>query len=273
MKWPKAGRLVIETPFASVRGRMRTGGIGMLSFASLFFAAMEQVQAAAPDLAFLDDGVINFKDTQDYKDAKFGIIELTVHATPTTPEYTRFVDDPSETIVLRRTGSSISESHVTNTVAQMLQYQGDQQDALHIFSLGQGPTITGPGGSGTPPPSGPPVFFQNINFNPPPDHDPPPTFPGGGPNGGTNTQNFFIPPPTPPPPPHVAVPPTVSLNELAGNETNPLPVPGISVVNTVSTDLTVLHGTLHVDSSGLPPGVTVTGDDTGHLICLAMRQR
>src|SRR6185437_10830241 len=152
------------------------------------------------------------------------------------------------------------------TIAQMLQYQGDQQDALHIFSLGQGPTITGPGGSGTEPPPGPPVFFQNINFITPGDHDPPPSPPLGAPPGSTTTGNDFVPAPAPPPPPNVAVPPTVSLDEIAGNETNPLPVPGISVVNTVSTDLTVLHGTLHVDNSALPPGVTVTGDDTGHLI-------
>ncbi|HZI31697.1 MAG TPA: hypothetical protein VFF11_05110, partial [Candidatus Binatia bacterium] len=195
-----AGRLAVETPFASIRARTRAGGIGMLSLASLFFAAMEQqVEADSPGLAFLDDGVINFKDTQDYKDAKFGIIELTVHATQTTPEYTRLVDDPSETIILRRTGSSISESHVTNTVAQMLQYQGDQQDALHIFSLGQGPTVTGPGGSGTPP-SGPPVFFQNINFNLPPDHDPPPSPPPGGAPGSTTLPDTFVPQQAPPPP-------------------------------------------------------------------------
>jgi len=189
----KIGGLTVETPFGNIRGRNRAGGIGMLSLASLFFTALEEAQAGTPDLAFLDDGVINFKDSQDFKDAKFGIIELTVHATSVTPEHTLFIDDPSQTIVLRRVGSSISESYVSNSITQMLQYQRDQQDALHTFSLGQGPTVTGPGGSGTPPPSGPPVFFVPINFTPPGDHDPPPPVPGGPGGSGTGTTTVFVP--------------------------------------------------------------------------------
>ncbi|MGC2712748.1 MAG: hypothetical protein WA366_05165, partial [Pseudolabrys sp.] len=54
----KAGRLDITTPFANIRGRSRTSGIGMLSLASLFFAAMEQVQAGPSETSFLDDGNI-----------------------------------------------------------------------------------------------------------------------------------------------------------------------------------------------------------------------
>ncbi len=41
----KAGRLGIETPFGKIRGRSGAGGIGMLSLVSLFFAAIEEVQA------------------------------------------------------------------------------------------------------------------------------------------------------------------------------------------------------------------------------------
>ena len=210
----KFGSLIVETPFGSIRGRTQAGGIGMLSLASLFFTALEQAQAGTPDLAYLDDGVINFKDSQEFKDAKFGVIELTVHATPLTPEHTLFIDDPSQTIVLRRVGSSISESYVSNSITQMLQYQSDQQDALHTFSLGQGPTVTGPGGSGTAPPSGPPVFFIPINFTPPPDHDPPPPPPGGGAPGSTGTGTIFVPPPPPPPPPPgETISPTIGTDE------------------------------------------------------------
>ena len=40
----KLGGLRIQTPFASIRGRAQSGGIGMLSLASLFFAALENAQ-------------------------------------------------------------------------------------------------------------------------------------------------------------------------------------------------------------------------------------
>ena len=54
----KAGRLEIDTPVANIRGRTRVGGIGTLSLISLFFAAMEDVEAAPPDAARTDDETI-----------------------------------------------------------------------------------------------------------------------------------------------------------------------------------------------------------------------
>ena len=201
----KAGRLSIETPFGRIRPRGRAGGIGMLSLVSLFFAAFNEAHSATSNVAFLDDGAITAKDL-----GQFGIVELTVHATATSPEKHILLDDPGETIVLRRIGSSISEDHVTNSITRMVQLQSAQQDALHTFSLGlqQGPTNTGASGSSTPPS----IEFPTIpiNFTPPPGNvPPPPTFLNlnGGTNGSTNTGTIFVaPPPPPPPPPPPAAP-------------------------------------------------------------------
>ena len=144
----EAGRLSIQTPFASIRARRNGGGIGMLSLISLFFAAFEEAQAAPSDIAFLDDGKITSKDLGQY-----GIVELLIKATATTPEQHKLIDDPGETIVIRASGSSVSVDSVTNSVAQMAQYQAAQQEALHTFSVGlqqgQGPTGNGGRGSST----------------------------------------------------------------------------------------------------------------------------
>ena len=189
----KAGRLDIETPFASIRGRARAGGIGTLSLASLFFALMEDADAGPSDTSFLDDGNIRFKDlTGDY-----GVIELTLRE---NPPRTIYVDDPGETIVLRRIGTSISESHVTNSIAQMLSYQNDQANALRIFSMGpSGPAGNGSNGSSTPPPELPALV--PINFVPPTGQSGPPHFSLGGANGANTALDVFVPPPPPPPPP------------------------------------------------------------------------
>ena len=204
----KAGRLDIDTPFASIRSRNRAGGIGMLSLASLFFTALEDAQAKDPDVSFLDDGQIRFRDLTN----EYGVVEL---ALKTFPPRTVFVDDPGETIVLRQVGSSITESYVTNSLAQMLQYQTDQQNVLRTFSLGlSGAAGNGPSGSGTPPPLLPPESPQPINnFIPPP---PPILPPNGGPSGSPNSGGGeFIPPPPPPP-----VPPTITATPVTVNVTD-----------------------------------------------------
>ncbi len=195
----EAGRFSIQTPFASIRARRNGGGIGMLSLISLFFAAFEEAHAAPSDVAFLDDGNITSKDL-----GQFGIVELLVKKTATTPEFYKFLDDPGETIVIRASGSSVSVDSVTNSIAQMAQYQAAQQEALHTFSVGlqqgQGPTGNGAGGSSSPPP---PEFIpppQNINFVP--DNNPPPNFtPPPGPPGFPQNNNSDPPPQGPPPPP------------------------------------------------------------------------
>ena len=222
-KMAKAGRLAIDTPFANIRGRTRSGGIGMLSLASLFFAALENAHAASSDVAFLDDGAITFKDLEH------GIFELTTHEA--VPRH-YVVDDPEKTVVLRWNGSSISQSIITNSFVQMEQFQSAQQDVLHTFERGfQGPTTHGPDGSSTPPPDFPTI---PIIFTPPPGPGAPPVISpvlGGGSVGGLSTPPpEFIPPPPPPPPP-VDVAPTLALDPL-GN------VPDIYVVKALGTTIT-----------------------------------
>ena len=204
----KAGQVDIDTPFGNIRGRPRTGGIGMLSLASLFFAAMEQVHAAPSETSFLDDGNIRFKDlTSDY-----GVIELT-----TADGRTIVLDDPGETVVLRKVGSSVSESHVTNSVATMLSYENDQANALRVFALGpSGPAGNGSNGSSTPPPALPPLV--PINFTPPTSADPPHVSLAG--LNGLKYFRFFCPihraTTTPPPPPGPAASATAEIPGQTG---------------------------------------------------------
>ncbi|MGB6350810.1 MAG: hypothetical protein WBG10_12370, partial [Pseudolabrys sp.] len=205
----KAGRLSIETPFGRIRPRGHAGGIGMLSLVSLFFTAFNEAQGATSNVAFLDDGAITAKDL-----GEFGIVELTVHATPTSPEKHILLDDPGETIVLRRIGSSISEDHVTNSITRMVQLQSAQQDALHTFSLGlqQGPTNTGASGSSTDPSIDFPAIPINFFISPPGTGAPPPTVLAlSGPGGSQNSPLEFIPPPPPPPPPQIQPPPAPAV--------------------------------------------------------------
>ena len=248
----KTGRLNIDTPFASIRGRSRAGGIGTLSLASLFFAAMEEVHAKTPALSFLDDGVINFKESEDYKDAirdgKFGTVELTVKA---AQPYTTYLNDPGDTIVLRQIGSSVSESHVPNSLVQMLGFANDQQQVLQVAAQGQGPTGFGNGGSSTPPPLPPELAPQPINTFVP---QPPPFLPpNGGTGGSTTTALDFVPQEQPPPPlpplvnPDGTTAPTGTGNVLQNDTGGPLTV--ISVQDAlegplpVSADTTSANGT------------------------------
>jgi hypothetical protein len=120
-------------PFKNVRAHARVGGIGSLTLASLAVAAAERLEARPSENSVPDDGNIQFKDlTND-----FGVIQLT-----TTDGRVIILDDPGETVLLRRVGSSVSESHVANSMATMLSYANDQQNALKVFALGQ----SGPAG-------------------------------------------------------------------------------------------------------------------------------
>ena len=95
----KAGRLEIDTPVARIRGSTRVGGIGTLSLISLFFAAMEDVQAAPPDAARTEDETIPV----DYSGEPHGSFELTTKESVPRRIY---VDDPGVTWALRLNSSS-----------------------------------------------------------------------------------------------------------------------------------------------------------------------
>ena len=122
------------------RSRARAGGFGMLWLTALTFSLMREVQAADPNVTFLDDGNIT------YKDLEHGAFELVTKEV--IPRYF-LVEDPGQTIALRPQGSSVSVSQSTNSAARMAELQAAQQEALATFEKGLGST-----GSSTPPVSG-----------------------------------------------------------------------------------------------------------------------
>ena len=143
------GTLTGDTPMGSLRGRSYSSGFGILTLAALTFSTMPDAHAADPDSTFLDD------DKIDYKDLQHGSFELiTKEAVPRHI----IVEDPGETIVLNRIGSSVNVSQVANSAARMEELQAAQQDVL--ANLTRGPT-----GSSTPS-FDDPVSLEHINFTP-----------------------------------------------------------------------------------------------------------
>ena len=270
----KAGHLEIATPFANIRGRSRVGGIGTLSLISLFFAAMEKVQAAGPAIGYLDDGVIiaNYKDDEPH-----GSFELvTKEATPRRI----FVDDPGVTWALRLNSSSeLSVSQVSNSPAQMIQLQAIQQNVLRTYAVGlqamQGPTVSGPNGSPTPIFDLPGSNLQRINFGPS-DNSPAienlNSSPQSSPNSSSlkttsattstsgssqNTvssieESVFIPPP-PPPPANVLTPPVITTTAPALDNASSINIAGTALANS----------TVALANNGSAIGTT-TADASGH---------
>ncbi|MCP3387544.1 VCBS domain-containing protein [Bradyrhizobium sp. CCGB12] len=142
-----SGTLTIDTPLGSVRGHSYSKGFGILTIAALTFSMMDNAQAADPDATFVDD------DTITYKDLQHGAFEL-ITKEPVPRRI--IVDDPGETIVLNRIGSSVSVSQVANSAARMEELQAAQRDVL--ANITRGAT-----GSSTPPSSNSPSL-QHINF-------------------------------------------------------------------------------------------------------------
>ncbi|BBO07505.1 MULTISPECIES: VCBS domain-containing protein [Bradyrhizobium] len=144
----ETGALQLNTPIAGIRARGHAGGFGMLTLAALTFSAAQHAEAADPDVTFLDD------DSITYKDLAHGAFEL---VTKERVPRRIIVEDPGETIVIKKVGSTISVNHVANTAARMEELRAAQQDVL--ANLGE----QGPRGSSTP-------FFvkpqplQPINF-------------------------------------------------------------------------------------------------------------
>jgi VCBS repeat-containing protein len=228
----KPGCLGIDTPFGTIRGRAHSGGIGMLSLVALTFAVMKEVQAADPNVTFLDDGSIT------YKHLEHGSFELVTKEA--VPRHI-LVEDPGETIVLRAQGSSIGVNQVANTATRMGELQDAQQDVLANLAKGLGPT-----GSSTPP-SVDTLPVQPINFiqtmGSPPEQEPLPPLPSI-----INTVFEIIvaspqePPPPPAPPPS---PPTLTA------------VAGPTEIDTVAFDeFTATSGTFAASSSN--SGATLT---------------
>src|SRR5437879_3296789 len=88
----------LDVPATPSRERVPTGRFGMLALTALLFSTTKEVKAADPNVTFLDD------DTITYKDLTHGAFEL-VTKEP-IPRHI-IVDDPGETIVLKKIGSSV----------------------------------------------------------------------------------------------------------------------------------------------------------------------
>ena len=227
----ETGCLRIDTPVGSIRGRARTGGIGMLSLTALIFSVMKEVDAAEfssqrPLLDSLDDDTIKPKDLQ-----LNGTIELFMkdgrHFT---------LDDPSQTIVISGSGSV---SVATNSAARMAELQKFQQEALAAYALGTNTEPTSRGGSGS---STPPSLFlspqglQPINFDQPVPQN----------LRSATTQSAFVSPAILFEVPAPSKPPVLTLAVVT-------PMVGNSTVNTANT----------LNASGASTGLVISGTTDG----------
>src|SRR6185369_4101369 len=105
---------------------------------------------------------------------------------------------------------------------QLLQHQVESNNVQSIASLGQGPTVGGPSGSGGLPPPEPPPFVTPINNVVPTGPTGPTGGQGGqgGNGGGAAGAPQDIPPPPPPPPP-LPPPGPNEINEIANTTGSP----------------------------------------------------
>src|SRR4051794_11402283 len=97
------------------------GWAGGLSFVALILSALKEARAADPNVTLFDHGTIT------YKDFEHGSFELVTKEA--VPRHI-VVDDPGQTIVLSKTGSSVSFAQVANSAARMEDLQAQQQNVL-----------------------------------------------------------------------------------------------------------------------------------------------
>ncbi|KRR14561.1 VCBS domain-containing protein [Bradyrhizobium valentinum] len=145
----RATRTSAQATVGDPPSRTHAGRFGMLWLTALTFSLTKKVQAADPNVTFLDDGSIT------YKDLEHGSFELVTKEV--IPRHI-LVEDPGQTIILRSQGSSVSVSQSTNSAARMAELQAAQQEALATYEKGLGST-----GSSTPPPLER-LPVQPINF-------------------------------------------------------------------------------------------------------------
>ncbi|WP_420966993.1 DUF5801 repeats-in-toxin domain-containing protein [Bradyrhizobium sp. B120] len=170
--------LTADTPV----GTVRASGLSMLTFAALTFSLLENARAAEPNVTFLDDDTIN------YKDLHHGVFELVTKEA--IPRHI-VVDDPGVTIILSPRGSSVGVNQVTNSPAHMEELRDAQQQTLANYAKGIWAK-----GSGMPTQDGS-SLLQPINFSEP---DPPlvPNQLGPLPQTILPFFEFFKAPPKPP---------------------------------------------------------------------------
>jgi Legume lectin domain len=206
-KLATTGRLIIDTPFAQIRGTAPGVGIGSLTVALLTFGLIRELDAHPADPAYLDDGHIN------YKDLPHGVFAVHFKGDPAhgIPPQDIVVDDPGVTVVMRLRGSGLSVQEVVNNPSEMSALQSAYNGALSTFLQGQEfvqhyqhadvtPQSTGNDGSSTPPnelvqPDNPPVVHVSLGTG---------SVSGAPPSNGPTTPTaptpIVVPPPPPPPP-------------------------------------------------------------------------
>src|ERR1700722_19538465 len=126
------------------------GWAGALFFVALIASAFKEARAADPDVTLFDHGTIS------YKDFEHGSFELVTKEA--VPRHI-VVDDPEQTVVLTKTGSSVSFAQIANSAARMEDLQAQQQDVLANYAKEHGPP-----GSSTPPGETADPAPQPINF-------------------------------------------------------------------------------------------------------------
>jgi VCBS repeat-containing protein len=126
------------------------GWAGGLSLIALIFSALKEARAADPDVSLFDHGTIT------YKDFEHGSFELVTKEA--VPRHI-VVDDPGQTVVLSKVGSSVSFAQVTNSASRMEDLQTQQQDVLANYAKDHGAP-----GSSTPPGETTETSPQPINF-------------------------------------------------------------------------------------------------------------
>lgn len=142
----------------------RLGWAGGLSFVALILSALKEAWAADPDLALFDDASIT------YKDFEHGTFEL-ITKEP-VPRHI-IVDDPGQTVILSKNGSSVTFAQVANNASRMDDLRSQQQDVLDNYAKDHGPS-----GSGTPPGEAVDQTLQPIDFQAPDGPSPQHALPG-----------------------------------------------------------------------------------------------
>src|SRR5262245_2252356 len=133
-KVANTGGFRIDTPVGRIRGSTQKGGFGILTLAAMTFASThDEVQAAARQDAFLDDGTIT------YKDLEHGTFEIV-----TRDGRVIIADDPGETIVIDPTGAV---ARIPNSSSRMAELQNAQQSAFATLVGQQGAASGGSGSS------------------------------------------------------------------------------------------------------------------------------
>ena len=133
----------------SIPSRSRFGGFGLFSLAAMTLAALRGARGAEPNVAILDDDHITYKELDH---GKFELV--TKEAIPRHI----IVDDPGETVIVKRSGSSMNVNPVDNSATRMEELSKAQQEALANYEKAIGET-----GSSAPPFSDP-GLLEPINF-------------------------------------------------------------------------------------------------------------